>query len=124
MMKSLLVLVLIGSLVGCGVISPPKYSETEYTTLAQIATTAELGHCDIATTEKLVAQTTFLSHYTHYQPSNHDTYESALMIQTIVEELHKRVIAKDVTEFYCTTKLQLITVTVNTIQQASGSKKR
>lgn len=123
-MSRVILVVLLMWLVGCGVIFPAKYSETEYTTLAQIATTAELGHCDRVTVDKLVDQSTFLTHYTRYQPDNYDTYESALIVQTMIEELHKRVQNGSVTEFYCTTKLQLVTSTVHAMQKASGSKKR
>lgn len=108
---------------GCGALFPAHYNETEYRTLADIATTVSLGTCDKATTEKLMMQTTFLGHYTKHLPGNAATNESVVLIQEIVTDLYKRVDENQpISQSFCSLKLEVISHSVDSLKQASGGK--
>jgi len=106
-------------LVGCAVISPPKYYETEYRTIAEIATVLDLGTCDKETIDKLVTLSAFLDHYSRHLPNNEQTWESATLFRGQVKDLAGR---SSVSETFCKLKLQVMRETVEVIQQGAGGK--
>lgn len=107
----------------CGALFPSHYNETEYRTLAEIATVVSLGTCDRATTEKLMTQTVFLDHYTKHLSGDKSTHDAVVLIHEMVRDLYKRVETEQpISETFCTRKLQLIGQAVDTLQQASGGK--
>lgn len=111
--------------VGCGVISPPRFSETEYRALAQLSATVDQGHCDLATTQQLMSSVVFLDHYTKYLPNNGETHNSIVTIRKQIEGLKLKVTQGDtITETYCQTKLAIIGDTIDALAQASGGKLR
>lgn len=103
----------------CGAVFPSHYNETEYRTLADIATVVSLGSCDKETTTKLMWQATFLSHYTKHLSGDKSTHEAVILIHDMVNDLYKR---DTISEAFCTRKLQLIGQAVDALQQSSGSK--
>jgi len=127
-MKHILVVALALSLSACGIILPAQYNETEYRTLSEIATTVSLGTCDRTTSEKLVAQTTFLGHYTKHSggiTKNHHTHEAVVLIQEMVSDLHKRVESgQTISPTFCSMKLQIIGESIDSLKEASGGKVR
>lgn len=120
LLPMLFLLVLVTS--ACGALFPAKYNETEYRTLAEIATVVSLGACDKVTTDKLMVQTTFLGHYTKHMGGK-PTHEAVELIKEMVGDLHKRVEAQQtISQTFCTKKLELIGQAVDSLQQASGGK--
>lgn len=129
-MKPYLRLFLLASMLvlsGCslsGIISPPRFNETEYRTAAEIATIIELNNkCDEGTVKELWNKTTFLEHYTKYLPNNENAYESASIIRSqlmdLMTHLHSE---KGISETFCQRKLQLLLDTVEAMQHGSGGK--
>lgn len=118
-----LVLILLLFISACGALFPSHYNETEYRTLAEIATVVSLGTCDRTTTQKLISQTVFLDHYTKHLSGDKSTHDAVVLIHEMVGDLYKRVETEQpISETFCTRKLQLIGQAVDTLQQASGGK--
>lgn len=108
---------------GCSVIAPPKYSETEYVTLARMSTVVELGKCDAPTTKKLLSYTVFLDHYTKHLPNNSDTQQAVLIIRKQVTELDAKIKqGSEISDTYCQTKLTIIGETIDALAASSGGK--
>jgi hypothetical protein len=109
---------------GCTIISPPRYSETEYRTLAEMATVVDLGTCDKDTVTKLGTMAAFLENYTKYQSNNTASFESAVSIREQVKDLSQRVGEKVLSETFCSRKLQVLKETIGAMQHGSGGKLR
>lgn len=120
-MKTLLSIILVFSLMSCGIISLPTFDSVEYGELVQIVVESKQGTCAPAQIERLSSISTHVATYSAYLPNNELTANAVSLLDSSIQEL---VSHTNMTETYCTMKLRVINRMATELAKGSGGKVR
>lgn len=107
--------------VGCSIITPPTYHETEYANYIEIAIASSEGICNSDETQKLAALSTRAGLYSKYLPNNDLMAQGADLMDKSIQSLRAN---QDPSKNYCQMKLRIIKQMATTLAEAAGGKQR